>query len=95
MKISLLLLFLVCNIANGEVTYTKDVKPLFENKCSYCHGKGAWRDWTVYKTAYMYRCKILDRATNKKDMPPPYMKKQLTEEDRTLIKNWVTTGAKE
>lgn len=39
--VSLAVLFLVPAIVRGEVTYQKEIRPLFEAKCSSCHGADA------------------------------------------------------
>ena len=36
--IILLLIFLVPAVAMAQVTYQKDIRPLFDSKCSICHG---------------------------------------------------------
>lgn len=76
-------------------TYIKDIRPLFKRSCLPCHGPGTGRNWLDYNTAYKKRKYIKFRVLARKDMPPLYWQKQLSDEERELIGKWVDEGAKE
>lgn len=76
-----------------KVTYTQHMKPLFTQKCMACHNANTpERNWMDYKTAYNKRGQILRRVVVIKDMPRGFT---MTDEERQLVKKWVTQGAKE
>ncbi len=83
------------DVEPAPITYTTDVRPLFKRSCLPCHGPNTGRNWLDYDTAYRKRIYIKFRTLIKKDMPPSYWKKQLSEEERDLIGQWVDAGAKE
>ena len=80
--------------SKAEITYTKNIRPIFDRTCKACHNRAPF-NWMNYKTAYIYRNKIKFRAVTLKDMPPSYWQVKPTDTERNLIKQWVMTGAKE
>lgn len=76
-----------------DVTYVKDIRPLFKERCSVCHDSMAGRDWQDRKTAYEARFKIKNRVFTLKDMPQANVT-GMTGEEREEVKNWVEHGAK-
>jgi len=77
-----------------SLTYQRDIKPIFINRCSSCHNEN-WKDknWLDYQTAFKYRIQIKQRVFVLKNMPPIGMK--ITDEERKIIQKWVDQGAKE
>jgi uncharacterized membrane protein len=78
---------------NGELTYTKDAKPIFKKHCASCHSS-SWPDknWMDYDTAFKNKDKIKLRVENK-TMPPGNIT-DMTESERNTIIEWVNQGAK-
>ncbi len=74
-------------------TYTKDIKPIFEKRCSSCHNSHTpQRNWLDYDTAYANRIKIKNRVFIELSMPPSGISMEL--EERWKISDWVDFGAK-
>ena len=85
-------------------TYLRDVLPIFTGKCAACHNDQAkfLNNWFDYKTAVADRREIRRRVWDswkgsyfKQPMPignsPEF--EAMTEEEHTMIKNWVDAGA--
>ena len=53
-----LVIFLVPTMAKAQVTYQKDVRPVFEARCSRCHGPGSPSVDEFKKEREMYKKKI-------------------------------------
>jgi len=53
-----LVIFLVPTMAKAQVTYQKDVRPVFEARCSKCHGPGSPSVDEFKKEREMYKKKI-------------------------------------
>lgn len=74
------------------LTFEKDIKPMFRQKCSHCHTKtfktGSWLD---YDNVVKNKDKILYRVTVKKDMPRGMY---MSPDDRLKIKRWIEEGCK-
>lgn len=91
-------------VTNTAPTYLHDVQPLFLGKCARCHNDDSayLPNWTDYSSAYMNRVEIKRRVWDcwkgkyyKQAMPAgncPEVQ-TITEADRTLIRDWVDTGA--
>ncbi len=88
--------------ADANSTYVRDVLPIFMGKCSRCHnGEGMLYNWMNYKTAFGDRQEIKRRVWDswkgkyfKQSMPAGSQEAQaMTEEERTIIKEWVEAGA--
>ena len=91
----------VAKTSENTVTYTKDIAPVMEQKCSPCHypesGKKKFLD--TYKATKNNIDDILNRVqlptTDKYFMPFKSKKEPLTEEEIKLLKDWVTQGMPE
>ena len=77
----------------ANLTYTADIKPIFEKRCSQCHNAN-WTDknWLDYDTAFKNKDKIKLRVGN--ETMPPGNQTELTKEERASIIKWVDQGAK-
>jgi len=77
----------------AETTYTKDVQPIIEKRCSQCHNAN-WADknWMDYDTAFKHRDMIKLRVQN--ESMPPGNTTEMTKEERATIIKWVDGGAK-
>lgn len=74
----------------GDVTYTRNVRPLFQNRCSRCHDYLGDKNWQVYENAYNHRVMIKTKMLDK-SMPPDTSIPQV---ERDSIIEWVNKGAK-
>ena len=74
----------------ADPTYTKNIQPIFKNRCSICHDHYRELNWQVYENAFNHRLQIKDRVKTKQ-MP---MGREMPQEERDLIIKWVDTGAK-
>lgn len=90
-SIMLLLLFLISTAFASDPTYTKDIKPIFKNRCSKCHDYMQDKNWQVYENAFKYK-EVIKAKMISKEMP---MGEDMPQEERNLIIKWVDTGAKE
>jgi uncharacterized membrane protein len=83
----------VISFTSGDITYTKDVKPIFERRCSQCHNAN-WPDknWLDYNKAKENKDKIKIKVKDK--TMPPGNSTEITEEERNIIIQWVDDGAK-
>ncbi|MGY6650150.1 Ig-like domain-containing protein [Wenyingzhuangia sp. IMCC45574] len=79
----------------GKVTFTKDIKPLIENKCGSCHTSGPNRLYNVYTTASNRIDNIINRinrnATGDNELMPQGGPK-LSPTELALFQQWVTDG---
>ena len=73
-------------------TYTKDIKPMFENHCATCHNTN-WPDknWLDYNTTKLNKDKIMRRVVVIKDMPLNNLT-HMTDAERDIIKQWIDEG---
>lgn len=80
-------------VFENSVSYTKDAKPIFEKRCSVCHGPN-WPDknWMDYDIAVKNKDKIKFRLENL--TMPPGNSTGMTKEERVKVIKWVETGAK-
>lgn len=76
----------------GDLSYKKDIKPIFQKHCAQCHNAN-WPDknWMDYQIALKNKDKIKLRVGNR-SMP---VGASMPEEDRKKIIDWVNQGAKE
>ncbi|NUM88726.1 MAG: hypothetical protein HUU37_05950 [Bdellovibrionales bacterium] len=78
-----------------RITFTKHLRPLFELKCAMCHAAGGpFPNWLVYSVAFEKRDRLVTRVVVQKDMPPPGIA-PLSDDERKLIADWVSSGALE
>jgi uncharacterized membrane protein len=77
----------------AETTYTKDVQPIIQSRCSQCHNASVpERNWMDYNTAFKHRSMIKLRVENK--TMPPGNSTGMTEDERKTIIKWVDDGGK-
>ncbi len=78
-----------------KITYTKDIKPLVMKRCMPCHdGSLPWPpNFTKYKSAFSHHKRMEFRAWKRRTMPPGGV--YITDDERTLIKEWSDQGAPE
>jgi len=88
----------------SDITYLRDIQPIFMGKCSRCHNSQARfvYNWLDYKTAYKDRWEIRRRIWDswkghyyKESMPIQNSPESLTitEAEREKIRDWVISGA--
>jgi mono/diheme cytochrome c family protein len=88
----------------GQATYLRDVIPILMGKCSRCHNNQARfvYNWLDYKTAFKDRWEIKRRVWDswkgsyyKESMPIQNSPESqaITDEDRSRIRDWVSSGA--
>jgi mono/diheme cytochrome c family protein len=88
----------------GKPTYLGDIQPIFMGNCSRCHNQESQfiYNWLDYKTAYADRWEIKRRVWDswkgsyyKEAMPIANSPESLvlTDEQRSIIRNWVDSGA--
>lgn len=88
-----------------EVTFSKDVAPIFFNKCAECHRSGEIAPMSLlsYKEARPWARSIREKVVNR-EMPPWHADpahgefdndRSLTKKEIEAITAWVDTGAKE
>ena len=72
-------------------SFAKDIKPIFQAKCTMCHGSGKSRpeNFTDYATAVANKSAINARVVENKDMP---MGVSMDQGSRDLIGAWVNAG---
>jgi len=75
----------------APLTYTKDTKPVFNNRCSVCHDYMGDKNWQVYANAFKYKDKIKEKILSK-EMPSG---RDMPQDERDLVVRWVDEGAKE
>jgi uncharacterized membrane protein len=77
----------------SDPTYTSDIRPIFERRCSQCHNASwAAKNWLDYDTAYANRILIKTRVSN--ETMPPSNQTGMTKEERDLVIKWIDGGAK-
>lgn len=78
----------------AEISFEKDVKPVFSSKCSQCHNSNtSLGNWLEYDQAYQKRYVIRNRVQSRK--MPHFTDSSMTNFEINLIVDWVNTGAKE
>lgn len=87
-----------------EVTFTRDVAPIFQKKCQFCHHEGTAAPMSLitYQDARPWAASIKQRVV-RREMPPWHLDKtvgireykndiSLTDEEIATIVRWVDTG---
>jgi uncharacterized membrane protein len=76
---------------NGtQFTYTKDIQPIFQNRCSLCHSEvSGLAVWTIYETAKAKADRLMERVVIRRDMP---MGMPMEDIERSMIKVWLENG---
>ena len=92
--------FLLC----AEPRYNFDVKPILSDRCYHCHGpdkekrKGDLRlDVGEGIKELIESGELIARITStdpEERMPPPKSKLSVTEEEITILKDWIKAGGK-
>ncbi len=86
--------YLVATADNNQfslITFEQNIKPLFKEKCSLCHNAAsALPNLLNYDVALEKKDRLVDRIYLKRDMP---LVAFMTNEERTLVKQWVDDGA--
>ena len=73
------------------LSFEMDIKPVFKTSCTKCHnGTNQLPNITDYKVAYGLRAEIRKRVVESRTMP---LYGNLSETDRTKVKNWLDSGA--
>lgn len=88
-----IIMFVLISTNVYALTYTKDIKPIFKDRCSQCHNE-TWPDknWMDYETAKKHKDVIKKRMVEK--TMPPSNATGLTDKERDTIIKWVDEGAK-
>jgi peroxiredoxin len=89
-------------VATGDITYTRDVARIFQNRCQECHRPGQIGPFSLmtYKQARAWSDTIREVVTEKRMPPwhadPKYGKflndKSLSKEERQTILAWIDQG---
>ncbi len=75
------------------LTYA-DVEGIFEQRCAMCHNADSGLpDWGDPQLSQARAQRIYVRVVEARDMPPGNVT-DMTEEERALVGQWVTEGAK-
>jgi uncharacterized membrane protein len=80
-------------IVASDVTYTKDAKPIFKERCAMCHNENMpeknWMDYNqAFKKKDLIKIKMMDKSM------PPGNSTNMTEKERQIVINWVDGGGK-
>ncbi len=76
---------------SSTLTYEKDIKPIFKQRCTQCHNDySTLPNWMNYDIAFAKRAQIRERVWVTRTMPIGF----ITEEERKSIKDWIDQGAK-
>jgi len=77
----------------SDVTYTKDVKPIFKSRCAVCHNENMPdKNWMIYDQAFKNKDKIKIRVAN--GTMPPGNSTAITKQEIQTIIDWVDGGGK-
>ncbi len=98
------------NIQADELSFNRDIRPILSDACFYCHGpdpshREADLRLDVEEDAKEYaivpgevdESEVIARITSSDHdliMPPPHTGKKLTEEQISLLRRWVSEGAR-
>ena len=103
MRLALPLLLLVSmNVSAAPPDFAKDVRPILANHCFKCHGpdSAARKAKLRLNTADGAKAalnEVKNRIVSRDDdevMPPPHVKKPLTEKQIQILNDWIAAGAK-
>src|SRR3989442_14229603 len=99
------LMFAFAGAAQAQVTFTKDVRPILQNRCQVCHRPGAIAPMSLltYEDARPWARAIKEKVV-KREMPPWYIDRNigitdfkddpsLGEAEIATISKWVDAGA--
>jgi hypothetical protein len=105
MKIAVLLALGALSVAAQSPTFTKDIAPIFQNRCEECHrpGTAAPMSLVTYEEARPWAKSIKERVV-KREMPPWHIDqnvgvkhfandRSLTDAQIATISKWVDAGA--
>lgn len=77
--------------ANASLTFTEDVRPVFQKSCTKCHNANTkLPNFLKYEVAYSLRYSIKEKL-EKREMPHIGY---LSESERETILDWIRQGAK-
>ena len=98
-------LFVIAAMAQGQVTFTKDVAPILQNRCQSCHRPDTFAPMSLltYEEARPW-AKSIKQKVLAREMPPWYIDKNvgvqhfkndvsLSDEEIATIVKWVDAGA--
>ncbi|MDO3693851.1 hypothetical protein QVZ41_03185 [Wenyingzhuangia sp. chi5] len=80
---------------SGKVTFTKDILPLIQSKCSSCHvSGGSESNYTVYNTARNSASTIVNRINRTQGSGGfmPEGRSKLSTAELALFDQWITDG---
>ena len=81
-------------INGNSISYEKDAKPIFKQRCEMCHNEDTpGLNWLDYNQAKDKSKEIRDHVWVKKDMPMNNAT-HMTEQERKVIRDWVDQGCK-
>ncbi len=91
-------------VAQGKVTYHRDIAPIIQEKCQACHRSGEVAPFTLTSFNDAVRWKdLLVEVVEKKQMPPwlpsgglHYRgERRMSDDEISLLRNWVKEGCPE
>jgi hypothetical protein len=99
--LSLLLAF-AANLNAAPPDFAQDVRPILANHCFKCHGPDAAARKAKLRLDTADGAKaalgeVVNRIESKDDeqvMPPPHVKKPLSDKQKQILKDWIAAGAK-
>jgi hypothetical protein len=105
MSISAVIVMLTTAVAQDQVTFTKDVAPILQERCQVCHRVGTFAPMSLvtYEQARPWARSIKQKVLAR-EMPPWFIDKNvgvqhfsndvsLTEQEMATIAKWVDNGA--
>ena len=95
------------NASDREVSFNNDIRPIISDKCFHCHGPDAENQESDFRLDTEEHAlegivrgdanasSIIERIHDADDpMPPSDAARQLTDEDKKLLRQWIDQGAK-
>ena len=105
----LVILIFICVAASltpghaGEVSFTRDIRPILSDKCNFCHGPdentreaGLRLDLRDEAADALESGELIERINSDDEdlrMPPPDSKLSLTKKEKQILKQWIDAGA--
>ena len=93
--------------SDRELSFNKDIRPIISDKCFHCHGPDANNQESDFRLDTEEHAlesivrgdadasSIIERIHDDDDpMPPSDAARQLTDEDKKLLRQWIDQGAK-